>query len=117
MCRVSFPEMEKRNYKPELSAGSIATGGTLGILIPPSGVLIVYGILTEESIGKLFVAGIVPGIMLAFLFMSYIWIRVKVNPKLAPHFEAMPWKHRLSKILGMWPIFVIMLPLCIWVSW
>ncbi|MBW2029243.1 MAG: TRAP transporter large permease [Deltaproteobacteria bacterium] len=88
MCRVAFPEMEKRRYKPELSAGSIATGGTLGILIPPSGVLIVYGILTEESIGSLFVAAVLPGILHTLLYLALVVAWTQIVPDLAPPSKA-----------------------------
>jgi C4-dicarboxylate transporter DctM subunit len=74
MSSVALPEMRKYNYQLQLATGSIAAGGTLGILIPPSVVLIIYGIQTEQSIGKLFVAGILPGILLSALFIVTIFI-------------------------------------------
>lgn len=84
MGMVAIPEMRSYKYDSALATGCVAAGGTLGILIPPSGVLILYGIITEQSIGKLFIAGIVPGIILALLFMVMIFIRARLNPKLAP---------------------------------
>jgi C4-dicarboxylate transporter, DctM subunit len=84
MCSVAYPEMKRYGYDDRLSTGTIAAGGTLGILIPPSSIFIVYGIMTEQSIGKLFAAGILPGILLAVLFMATIFIHVKKNPRLAP---------------------------------
>lgn len=81
---VSMPEMKKYNYHPELSAGVLAAGGTIGILIPPSGILIVYGILTETSIGKLFIAGIIPGITEALFYMITIYILCKMRPDFGP---------------------------------
>ncbi|MBT5794412.1 MAG: TRAP transporter large permease [Deltaproteobacteria bacterium] len=79
---VAYPEMSKRNYNEPMVVGSLAGGGTLGLLIPPSLSLLIYGALTETSIGKLFMGGILPGILMAFLFMLYIFIRCTINPKL-----------------------------------
>ncbi|MBS0219120.1 MAG: TRAP transporter large permease [Proteobacteria bacterium] len=81
--RVALPELLRRNYDRPLSAGSIAAGGTLGILIPPSIAMIVYGTFTETSVAKLFMAGVVPGILLTAMFMLYIAIRSKVGSKIA----------------------------------
>ena len=79
---VAYPEMSKRNYNEPMIVGSLAGGGTLGLLIPPSLSLLIYGALTETSIGKLFMGGILPGILMAILFMLYIFIRCIINPKL-----------------------------------
>jgi tripartite ATP-independent transporter DctM subunit len=84
MASVALPEMKKYNYKPELATGVIAAGGSLGILIPPSVIFIVYGILTEQSIGKLFISGIIPGIILSALFCATIWIWTYLKPDLGP---------------------------------
>lgn len=81
---VALPEMRRYKYKDILSTGCIAAGGGVDILIPPSTVLVLYGILTYESIGKLLIGGIVPGILLAFLFIGTIYVWVKINPSLAP---------------------------------
>lgn len=81
---VAIPELENQNYDRRMVLGSIAGGGTLGILIPPSVPLIVYGALVQESIAELFAAGIIPGILLMVLFMLYVGIRARLNPKLAP---------------------------------
>lgn len=81
--RVALPELLRRNYDRSLSAGSIAAGGTLGILIPPSIAMIVYGTFTETSVAKLFMAGVVPGILLTAMFMLYIGVRSKVGSKIA----------------------------------
>ncbi len=70
--RVALPELQRRNYSPRLSAGSLAAGGTLGILIPPSIAMIVYGTFTETSVAKLFMAGVMPGLLLTAMFMLYI---------------------------------------------
>lgn len=81
---IAIPELEKLKYSHRLILGSVAAGGTLGILIPPSIAMIVYGALTGTSIGQLFMAGIIPGIMLALLFMAYIFVIAVINPKLTP---------------------------------
>lgn len=85
--RVALPELERRKYDPSMSLGSLAGGGTLGILIPPSIPLILYGVIAQESIVRLFTAGVLPGIMVTGLFMGYILVRVKINPALAPVVE------------------------------
>ena len=84
MGRVSLPEMQRFNYNSKLATGCIAAGGTLGILIPPSTGFIIYAILTEESIGRLFLAGVIPGILLATLFIIAIYIQTRINPELGP---------------------------------
>ncbi|MDP3842249.1 MAG: TRAP transporter large permease [Oxalobacteraceae bacterium] len=80
---MGIPEMRKRGYSPALASGLIAAGGTLGILIPPSITLIIYGLITEQSIGKLFLAGVIPGLLLAFFFSVYVVYRVKKDAKLS----------------------------------
>jgi C4-dicarboxylate transporter DctM subunit len=84
MATVALPEMKRYGYDMGLATGTVAAAGSLGILIPPSVIFIVYGILTEQSIGKLFAAGILPGILLCFLFLLTIYLRVMKNPSLAP---------------------------------
>ncbi|GAB6194507.1 TRAP transporter large permease [Desulfocastanea catecholica] len=84
---VAVPEMRKYKYDVGLATGCVAAGGGLGILIPPSGILIVYGIITEQSITKLFIAGLVPGILLTLMFIIMIYIRVRMNPELAKPIE------------------------------
>jgi tripartite ATP-independent transporter DctM subunit len=79
---VALPEMEKRGYDRSIAAGSVAAGGTLGILIPPSLSLIVYGAMTDQSIGQLFLAGVIPGILLTFAYMGYIALRIRLSPHL-----------------------------------
>ena len=79
---IAIPEMRNYKYDDALAAGAVASGGTLGILIPPSGVFIIYGIMTEQSIGKLFVAGIIPGIILALMFIAVIYMWVKGSTRL-----------------------------------
>ena len=84
MATVTLPEMKRYGYDMGLASGTVAAAGSLGILIPPSVIFIVYGILTEQSIGKLFAAGILPGILLSILFILTVYLRVRLNPALAP---------------------------------
>ena len=81
---ASVPELQKRNYSPRLSAGSLAAGGTLGILFPPSIAMIVYGTFTETSVAKLFMAGVMPGLLLTLMFMAYIAVHAWLKPAVAP---------------------------------
>lgn len=105
---VALPELEKRGYDNKMACGSLAAGGTLGILIPPSISMIIIGSMTEQSIAELFIAGVFPGIMLVGLFMIYIVVRVIIQPQLAPPFEKRPLKLRALSIIRMWPVVVIM---------
>ena len=100
MGSVALPEMRRYKYGDQLAAGCIAAGGSLGILIPPSVILIIYGILTEQSIAKLFIAGIVPGIVLAAFFMAAIYIVTLIRPELGPRGEATTLKEKLTGIVG-----------------
>lgn len=112
MGSVSLPEMRRKQYSPSLACGSLAAGGTLGILIPPSVGFIFYAIVTEESVGKLFIAGIVPGILLTLAFIAIIWIIATVRPDLAPRGEAVTFKERmlsLKGVIGMLVLFVLIL--------
>jgi C4-dicarboxylate transporter DctM subunit len=84
MGKIALPEMKKYGYDSVLASGTVASAGTLGILIPPSTVLIVYGILTEQSIGKLFIAGIVPGAILTLFFVATVALLCIRNPDLGP---------------------------------
>ena len=104
---VAIPRMKERNYDTKLILGSVAGGGTLGILIPPSITMIIYGMLSQTSVGALFAGGVFPGIMLAIMYMIYIAIRVIKNPKLAPHEKLPTGKELVFSLIGMWP-FVIM---------
>jgi C4-dicarboxylate transporter DctM subunit len=101
MATVTLPEMKRYGYNMGLATGAVAAGGSLGILIPPSTVFIVYGILTEQSIGKLFMAGILPGILLTVLFMAAIYIIVTLNPSLAPAGHKTGFKEKISSFTGV----------------
>ena len=96
MGLVALPEMRRHNYSLALSSGAVAAGGTIGSLIPPSGMFIIYGILTETSIGDMFAAGIIPGILLALFYMIVINIRCRMNPAAGPASERVGWRERLS---------------------
>jgi C4-dicarboxylate transporter DctM subunit len=110
---VAVPEMDRYGYDKKLSTGIVATVGTLGILIPPSVTLIVFGIITELSIGKLFLAGIIPGLMIAFFFICIIYGWCKINPKLGPKGEKSTWKERIASLPEFLLVVVIFL-LMIW---
>jgi len=101
---VALPQLLSRGYDPKLALGSIAAGGTLGILIPPSVIMIIYGSIVGESIAKLFLAGFIPGIVISLLFMAYIAIRCQTKPGLAPIMEKAPWGKSLKGLLGVWPV-------------
>ncbi|MBL6967019.1 MAG: TRAP transporter large permease, partial [Desulfobacteraceae bacterium] len=101
MATVGLPEMKRYKYADELATGAVASGGGLGMIMPPSIVLIVYGILTEQSIGKLFVAGIIPAILVTILFIICIYIRCRLNPEQGPAGESFTWRQKFKSLLGM----------------
>ena len=101
MATVAMPEMKRYKYRDVLSTGTVAAGGSLGILIPPSVIFIIYGILTEQSIGKLFVAGVVPGILLSALFGLTIYIWVRLRPEIAPQGPKTTFKEKLVSLGGV----------------
>ena len=112
MGMVALPEMKKYHYDPALATGVVSAGGSLGVLIPPSSIFIIYGILTEQSISRLFISGVLPGFLLASLFITVIYVQVKMNPKLGPPSETIPFIEKVKSIKHMWPVltlfFVIM---------
>ena len=107
MCMVSLPEMRRYKYKESLATGAIAAGGTLGILIPPSLGFIIYGMLTDVSIGALFIAGILPGILLSGLFIIMIYLRARSNPLLAPRAVKVSWKEKFVSFRSTGAILVL----------
>jgi C4-dicarboxylate transporter, DctM subunit len=107
MGMVAIPEMNKYAYDDRLSTGCVAAGGTLGILIPPSIGFIIYGILTEESIGKLFMAGILPGILLASLFILAIYIQCRLRPQMGPQGDPTTWKTKIKSLGGTWGMLLL----------
>lgn len=110
MSRIAVPEMLRHRYDPALASGVIAASGTLGSLIPPSILMVLYGIYAEVSIGKLFMAGFLPGIISALLYMSMIVVRVKLNPKLAGRAEeTFTRAEKLEAFKQVWPLPVLIL--------
>ncbi len=104
---VAYPELTQRGYDKRLVVGSLAGGGTLGLLIPPSLSLLIYGALTDTSIGKLFLAGVVPGLMMALLFMIYIEIKARRSPGMVPREAPQAWGPTLRATLAVWPILLL----------
>jgi len=107
MVSIAYPEMKSRKYANSMALGCIAAGGTMGILIPPSAAFVLYGIITEQSIGKLFTAGIIPGILLTLLFWTLIYVWCKRNPKLGPPGPPASWRERLISLKDLWSVVVL----------
>ncbi len=107
MSRVAMPPMRKLGYHDSLAAGSITAGGTLGILIPPSVILLIYGILTSTNIGQLFIAGIVPGLLAVVGYLLAIVIVTRLNPAAGPAGPRTPWPERLRLLAGVGPVVVL----------
>ncbi|MFN4277399.1 MAG: TRAP transporter large permease [Ferrovibrio sp.] len=107
MCRVALPEMRRRGYADSLATATIAAGGTLGILIPPSIILLIYALLTEQSLGKLYVAALLPGLLGTGLYMLAIAATVRFNPNSGPAGERMAWPRRLRTMRSVWPVFLL----------
>lgn len=101
MAAATLPEMKRYNYKPELATGVVAAGGSLGILIPPSVIFIIYGIMTEQSIGKLFVAGLLPGLLLSLLFIIAVVLWTVIKPDLAPKSVKSGFKEKIASLSGL----------------
>jgi tripartite ATP-independent transporter DctM subunit len=101
MATVGLPEMKRYNYDDELATGSVASGGGIGMIMPPSVVLIIYGILTEQSIGALFVAGIFPALLVTVLFIVAIYIRCKNHPEQGPPGKRFSWGEKIKALLGL----------------
>lgn len=101
MGKVTLPEMKRYHYDDSLATGCVASAGSLAILIPPSALLIIFGILTEQSIGRLFAAGILPGVLLTILFSLTIYIVCRFRPELAPPGAKFTWKERISSLTGV----------------
>lgn len=101
MGKIALPEMRKYNYSDTLATGTVASGGTLGVLIPPSTIFIVYGFLTEQSIGSLFVAGLLPGVLLALLFILTIYLVCRFNPEYGPPGERTSFQEKIKALLNV----------------
>jgi tripartite ATP-independent transporter DctM subunit len=107
---VAIPEMDRYGYDRRLSTGIVATVGTLGVIIPPSVTLIIFGIITEQSIGRLFIAGIIPGLMIALFFLGIIYAWARINPAVAPRSERSTWGERMRSLPEVvWVLLVFLL--------
>ncbi|WP_018914945.1 TRAP transporter large permease [Thiomonas sp. FB-6] len=109
MTKVAMPSMRRLHYDDSLASGCVSSAGTLGALVPPSVPLLIYGIVTQQDIAKLFVAGILPGLLLGTLFMVSIWWTVSRNPALGPAGPQLGWPERLRRISKVWPIVLLFL--------
>lgn len=109
MGRVALPEMKRYRYSDSLATGAVAAGGTLGFLIPPSGGMIIYAVLTEQSIGRLFMAGVFPGIILTLLFIGAILLVVGRNPESGPRGDRSGWEERKASLLQAAPILGVVI--------
>jgi tripartite ATP-independent transporter DctM subunit len=106
--KIAYPEMRRFNYSPRLAAGTVAAGATIDFLIPPSLGFVIFGMLTEQSIGKLLISGVIPGLMLAGAFIGILYIWVKWSPDSALNSpEAVAWREKLSALKGIWETVVI----------
>jgi C4-dicarboxylate transporter DctM subunit len=106
---IAVPEMVKRGYDKRLATGSVAAGGALGVLIPPSILLIIYGIIAEQSIGQLFIGGIIPGILLTMLRIAYFIGRVAIDPSMAPREKEITWRVRFQCLWKILPLVILAL--------
>jgi C4-dicarboxylate transporter DctM subunit len=108
--KMAIPEMRRHKYSEKLSAGVVAASGTLAVMIPPSGIMVLYTILAPVSLGKLMIAGVIPGFISAAIYMVMIYIRVRLNPQLGPKStEVVSWKERFSSIRWLTPVAVVMI--------
>ncbi len=107
MGTIAFPEMKRFKYDHRLATGCIAAGGTLGILIPPSLFFIIYGFITQQPIGSLFIAGILPGLLLSGMFLLLILVMCIRNPELGPCGEIFTWKEKVKSLTGIWGVIAL----------
>jgi C4-dicarboxylate transporter DctM subunit len=107
MGKIAIPEMEKAGYHPRLAVGTVAGAGGLAILIPPSVPAVLYASVSDESVGKILIAGILPGILSAIILIGFITLTVKRNPALAPMSAGFSWKERLKALRSIWGIVLI----------
>jgi tripartite ATP-independent transporter DctM subunit len=112
LCIIALPELDRYKYDRALSCGAIASAGTIGIMIPPSIPMVLYGVLTEQSIGKLFIGGIIPGILTAIIFSAMVYVWARRDPVIAPRGPRYSWKERgksLWKVWGILSLFVLVI--------
>ena len=109
MSKVAYPSMKKMGYSDSLSTGVMAAGGTLGIMIPPSTIMVIYGIITETNIGKLFAAGVIPGILTALLMMAAIAYITSKDPEHAPAGKRSTWPERWAALRGIWGVVLLVI--------
>ena len=107
MGKVAYPEMKRYKYDPKLSSASICVGGTIGILIPPSIIFIIYGIIAEQSIGQLYMAGFIPGIMQTLIFVGVIAILCRIDPKMGPPGPSTSYKEKITAFVKSWPVILV----------
>jgi C4-dicarboxylate transporter DctM subunit len=108
--KMALPEMRRHNYDDSLSAGVVAASGTLAVMIPPSGIMVLYTILAPVSLGKLMIAGVIPGFISALIYMVMIYTRVRLNPRLGPRStELVSWKERFLSIRWLTPVLIVMI--------
>lgn len=107
MAKVAIPPMRRFGYSDALASGSVAAGGTLGILIPPSVIMVIYGILTQQNIGKLFIAGILPGLLAVLCYLGAIYVTVTLDPKSGPPGELMSWSERWHAMKNVWGVLAL----------
>ena len=105
--KIAVPEMRRYGYDERLATGAVAAGGTLGILIPPSVIMVIYALAAEESVPALFAAGMIPGLILAALFVVVVWVIARVRPEWAPIGPTMAWRERLVAAAAMWKLLVL----------
>lgn len=107
MAKVAYPSMRRYGYSDSLASATIAAGGTLGILIPPSIILVIYGIITQTNIGDLFVAGVLPGLLgLALYMVAVVWVAWR-HPEQAPKGEPASWREKIASLSGIWPFLFL----------
>lgn len=109
MGSIAYPEMKKYNYSPRLATGCIVAGGGLSSLIPPSIAFIIYGYITEESIAKLFMAGVIPGLMISGMFLLLIYTMCKLKPELGPAGRSYSWREKIASLKGIWGVVLLLI--------